>query len=170
MRDADVDGFRRACGVRGGQPGRGQLPQRVPAAGELVHPGERLAIPKLARGRYFPGFWSTRRRAEGWALALGGGHVRPAGRLGPRRVEKLAASLVCHRLSKVAGQRDGRRAGRAWWSPPEPGRGQRPVHVFCWIDAMTPEGPRGRPDGERALHDRAGCERGRGAGDPRHPA
>ena len=81
-----------------------------------------LAIPKLRQGSYFPGFLEHRRRAERALASV----VATSYLLGvsTRRVEKLAASLGVTGLSKVAGQRDGRRAGRARGVLPFPAAGR----------------------------------------------
>jgi putative transposase len=104
-----------------------------------------LAIPELRSGSYFPGFLEHWRRGAG--AGIGGGNQLPAGRPGGRRSwpPPSASPLV-----QVAGQRDGRGTGRAGGGVPVPAAGPRAVHVL--LDRCAdPEGPRGRPDGERAL-------------------
>ena len=55
MMDAEVEERLRG-GVRGGQPGAGELPERVPAAG-VGHPGrdDRAGDPEAAAGHLLPG-------------------------------------------------------------------------------------------------------------------
>ena len=154
-------------GVRGGHPGPGELPQRLPAAG-VGHPGRdgRAGDPEAAaRAPTSRTLLEHRRRAER-ALAT---VVATSYLLGvsTRRVEKLAASLGCRGPVQVAGQRDGGGAGRDGGQLPVPAAGRRPVHVR--VDRRAdPEGPRGRPHGERALPDRHRRQRRRVPGDPRH--
>lgn len=67
----------------------------------VVHPGwdDRAAIPKLRAGSYFP--WFLEHPAPvGEGAGLGRRDVVPAARVGPRQVEKLAASLGVTGLSK----------------------------------------------------------------------
>ena len=120
-----------------------------------------LAIPKLRAGSYFPSFLEHRRRAER-ALASVVATSLPAGGLDPaggeaRRLPRRGGPV------QVAGQRDGRGAGRAGGGLPVPAAGRRAVHLR--VDRRAdPEGPRGRPHGERALPDRDRRQRRRGTG------
>ena len=120
-----------------------------------------LAIPKLRAGSYFPSFLEHRRRAER-ALASVVATSLPAGRLDPAGGE--ARRLPGRRGPvQVAGQRDGRGAGRAGGGIPVPAAGRRAVHVR--VDRRAdPEGPRGRPHRQRALPDRHRRQRRRGTG------
>jgi hypothetical protein len=124
-----------------------------------------LAIPKLRTGSYFPSFLEHRRRAERALASV----VATSYLLGvsTRRVEKLAACLGVVGLSKSQVS-----AMAAELDELVEGFRDRPLdrgpYTFCWIDALTPEGPRGRPDGERALPDRHRRQRRRVPGDPGH--
>ena len=110
-----------------------------------------LAIPKLRPGSYFPAFLEHRRRAERALASV----VATSYLLGvsTRRVEKLAASLGVVGLSKsqvsaMAAELDELVEG--FRNRPLDARA---VHVL--LDRRAdPEGPRGRPHGERALPDR----------------
>ena len=124
-----------------------------------------LAIPKLRQGSYFPGFLEHRRRAERALASV----VATSYLLGvsTRRVEKLAASLGVVGLSKSQVSAMAAELDELVESLPVPAAGPRAVHVR--VDRRAdPEGPRGRPDGERALPDRHRRERRRVPGDPRH--
>ena len=115
-----------------------------------------LAIPKLRAGSCFPGFLEHRRRAERALASV----VAASYLLGvwTRRVEKLAASLGVTGLSKsqvpvMAAELDELADG--FRSRPLDGG----PYTFVQLAAREPEGPRGRPDGERALPDRHRRER-----------
>ena len=109
-----------------------------------------LAIPKLRSGVVLPGWLLERRRRAERALASVVATCYLLG-VSTRRVEKLAASLGDHRAVQVAGQRDGRGAGRGGGGVPDPAAGRRAVHVRGWIDALTQKVREGGRDGERAL-------------------
>ena len=124
-----------------------------------------LAIPRLRQGSYFPGFLEHRRRAER-ALASVGATSYLLG-VSTRRVEKLAASLGVTGLSKsqvsvMAAELD--EVVESFRNRPLDGG----PYTFVWIDALTPEGPRGRPHRQRALPDRHRRQRRRVPGDPRY--
>ena len=164
MMDAEVE---TACGAGYGEvsPDRvnsrnGYRPREWDTRAGTVE----LAIPKLRHGTYFPSFLEHRRRAER-ALASVVATSLPAGRLDAaggeaRRVPRR------HGAEQVAGQRDGRRARRAGRGVPVPPARRRPLHLRVDRRADA-EGPRGRPDGERALPGRDRGQRGRAPGDPR---
>src|ERR1700745_1563516 len=117
-----------------------------------------LAIPKLRAGSYFPGFLEHRRRAERALASV----VATSYLLGvsTRRVEKLAASLGGTGLSKSQVSVIGAELGAGGEGVPARAAGPRAVHVLPDRRA-DPEGPRGRPDGERTLPDRHRRQRGR---------
>jgi transposase-like protein len=123
-----------------------------------------LAIPKLRQGSYFPSFLEHRRRAERALASV----VATSYLLGvsTRRVEKLAASLGVVGLSKSQVS-----AMAAELDELVDSFRNRPLdagpYTFVQL-AAEPEGPRGRPHGERALPDRDRRERRRVPGDPRH--
>ena len=136
MMDAEVEERVRG-GVRGGQPGPGELPQRVPAAG-LGHPGrdDRAGDPEAAAGHLLT-------RSGCWSGAAGrSGRWPPWWRrryllgVSTRRVEKLAESLGVTKLSKsqvsvMAAELDEMVASFR----------SRPLdagpYTFVWIDALT---------------------------------
>ena len=124
-----------------------------------------LAIPKLRRGSYFPGFPEHRRRAGRALASVVATSYLPG--VSTRRAEKLAESLGVTKLSRsqvsvMAAELDEMVAGFR-----NRQAGQRPVRVH--VDRRAdPEGPRGRADGERACPGRDGGEREREPGDPRH--
>ena len=166
MMDAEVE-VRVQRGLRGGDAGPGQLPQRLPARGSgTPGPGRwSWRSPSCGTGRTSRRSWSTGAAPSGrwprsWRRQLPAGRLDPAG----GEARRLPGR---HGPVQVAGQRDGRRAGRARGKLPEPAAGWRAVHLRVDRRADA-EGPRGRPHGERALPDRDRRERRRVPGDPRH--
>ena len=124
-----------------------------------------LAIPKLRHGSYFPAWLLERRRRAEQALVSVVATCYLLG-VSTRRVEKLAESLGVTKLSKsqvseMAAELDERVAGFRY-RPLDAG----PVHVRVDRRADA-EGPRGRPDRERALPGRGRGQRRRPPGDPR---
>ena len=165
MMDAEVEA---ACGA-----GYGEVsPERVNSrngyrhAG-VGHPGRdgRAGDPEAAARHLLPvvpGAPPAGRAGAGH----GRRHLVPAGRLDPAGGE-AGRGDGRDEAEQVAGQRDGRRAGRAGRGVPEPPAGRRAVHLH--VDRRAhPEGPRGRPHGQRALPDRHRGQRRRAPGDPRH--
>src|SRR5215470_9024234 len=122
--------------VWGGQPGSGELPQRVPAAG-VGHPGRdgRAGASQAAAGLLLPGVAAGAAPPRERALAS---VVATSYLLGvsTRRVEKLAESLGVTKLSEsqvsvMAAELDELVAGFC----------NRPLdagpYTFVWIDALT---------------------------------
>ena len=87
-----------------------------------------VAIPKLRSGSYFPDWLLERRRRAEAALTTVVATCYLLG-VSTRRMEKLVESLGITRLTQVAGQRDGRRAGCGRWRTSGPGR---------WTPGLTP--------------------------------
>ena len=135
MMDADVE-VRVQRGVRGGDAGPGELPQRVPAAG-VGHPGrdDRAGDPEAAARVVLPGVPGAPPPGRAGA-GLGGGHVstcwasRPGGW---RSSPPPSASWGCR------SRRSARwlRSWTSWWKASGTGRWTRGPYTFCWIDALT---------------------------------
>src|SRR6516165_9201025 len=114
VRAAD-DGRRRRGvvrgGVWGGQPGAGELPQRVPAAG-MGHPGrdDRAGDPEAAAGLVLPGVAAGAPPPRRAGAGHGRGDVVSAGGLDPAGGEASGVAGGDEAV-EVAGQRDGGGAG-----------------------------------------------------------
>ena len=111
-----------------------------------------LAIPKLRRGSYFPDWLlDPRRRAEKALVAVVAEcYVRGCR---TRRVDGLVKTLGIESLSK---SQVSRMAGELDEMVTE--FRNRPLdagpYTYVWMDALDPEGPRGRPDHQRRRGDR----------------
>ena len=123
-----------------------------------------LAIPRLRRGSYFPDWLLERRRRAEAALVTVVATSYLLGVTGPADGE-AGGGAGHHQAVEVAGQRDGQRPGRADGSVPDPAAGRRALHVRGRGRAGA-EGPRGRPDRERARPARDRGERRGVPGDP----
>jgi len=119
-----------------GQPGPGELPQRLPAPG-VGHPGrdDRAGDPQAAPRQLLPEWLLERRRRAERALAS---VVATSYLLGvpTRRVEKLAGSLGVTKLSKsqvsvMAAELDEMVVSF------RPGPLDAGPYAFAWIDALT---------------------------------
>ncbi|MBE1537067.1 hypothetical protein H4W34_006900 [Actinomadura algeriensis] len=124
-----------------------------------------LAIPKLRSGSYFPEWLLERRRRAEQALVS---VVATSYLLGvsTRRVDKLVEQMGINGISKSQVSE----MSKVLDAQVQAFR-NRPLeagpYAFVWVDALDPEGPRGRPDRQCARAGGHRCQRRRAPRDPR---
>jgi hypothetical protein len=156
----------RALPLRAAQQRADQLPQRLPQP-RVGHPGRdgRAGHPEAAARVVLSGLAAGTPTAGRTGPGQCRGHLLPARRLDPSGRQAGRAARH-HRHLQKPGLSYGQNPGRAGGSVPHPRAGRRAVcvRVAGRVDA---EGPRRRPDRQRARPGRHRGQRQRPAGDPR---